>query len=573
MLVPALLLSPVANAVTSTRLVDSTREVTLDNGMKLLMVQRPGQPSIAAGWVAHVGSANEQPGITGISHLFEHMMFKGSSRIGTRNARLDDRLRDQLDEIRDQMFAEERVFRDQVRQGYAEAIDDEAIQTETMEALKTRFQSLIDEQRENLIKDEFDKIYTEAGASGMNAFTNTDMTVYFIRMPRNKLELWFWMESERLLQPVFREFYSERDVVFEERRMRTDSTPTGAHDEVFNAMFWRGHPYAWPTVGWPSDIAAITRQQAEDYFDLYYAPGNITLALVGDFDEDQAIEWANDYFGRIPAGKRQPPDVITLGMPLLGDITYQAEVDAPPSAQVMWQGSAYAGKDDPALQVLASVLSGKTGRLYKRLVLKDKIATSAGAGAGSNKYDGSFSVSASGKQGVEPEQLRQAMIEEVELIAAEGISDYELTKVKNGLVAAKFRRLEDPFFLMVQLLYYDGLRDWRTMDSYMERILKVDADQVQQAAASYLTEEGRASLLYRRKMSDQPVDPELAALPEEQQARVGQMLSQMGAAPAEQLVQVIAAMEANRAAAPAEVHAMLDYLLKQLRSRLEEKQQ
>ena len=125
-----------------------------------------------------------------------------------------------------------------------------------MKALKKEFDALIEKQRENLVKDEFDQVYTAAGASGMNAFTNQDMTVYFIRVPKNKLEMWMWMESERLSQPVFREFYSERDVVYEERRMRTESTPTGAQDEVFNSMFWRGHPYGWPVVGWPSDISA-----------------------------------------------------------------------------------------------------------------------------------------------------------------------------------------------------------------------------------------------------------------------------------------------------------------------------
>jgi len=559
----------VAQETASTRLSDVTREVTLDNGLTLLLVQRPGQPNIAAGWVAHVGSANEKPGITGISHLFEHMMFKGSDRIGTRDADLDAELRDDLDAIRERMFAEERLARDQVRQGYAEAIDAPELQTETMAELKDRFATPIAAQRENLGKDEFDKIYTEAGASRMNAFTNSDMTVYFIQVPKNKLELWFWMESERLSQPVFREFYSERDVVFEERRMRTDSTPTGAHDEVFSAMFWRGHPYAWPVVGWPSDISAITRQQAEDYFDLFYAPNNLTLAIVGDFDEEQALAWAEDYFGRIPAGREAPPDVITLGMPLLGEMTYRAEVDAPPSASVVWRGTAFGGRDDPALQVLASVLSGKTGRLYKRLVLEDQIATGAGASADSRKYAGTFTLNASGKQGVAPERLQAVLFEEVAKLRDGGISEYELEKVKNNLTASQFRRLEDPFFLMIQLLYYDGLDEWRAMDSYFERILAVDSDAVQQAARDYLADTGRASKLFDRKASDESVDPALAALPAEQQAQARQMLAQAAQASPQQLRQVIAALEANRAGAPEEAQALFDYMLGELRQRLE----
>ena len=555
----------------STRLADSTRELVLDNGMKLLLVQRAGQASIAAGWVAHVGSANERPGITGISHLFEHMMFKGSPTIGTRDNDLDQQLRDRLDSIREQMFAEQRDYREQVRLGRGESINDPALQTGHMKALREQFDSLLKEQRQNMIKDEFDKIYTEAGASGMNAFTNSDMTVYFIKLPRNKMELWFWMESERLLQPVFREFYSERDVVFEERRMRTDSTPTGANDEVFQSLFWRGHAYGWPTVGWPSDIAAITRSQAEEYFGLHYAPGNITLALVGDFDEQQAIDWARQYFARIPVGRELPPDVITLAMPQLGDLSYSAEVDAPPSASIMFRTTAFAGDDDPALSVLASVLSGKTGRLYKRLVLQDQIATSAGALSNGQKYAGSFSVSASGKQGIKPGQLRAVLLDEIEKLQVGGISDYELQKVKNQLAASQFRRLEDPFFLMVQLLYYDGLRDWRSLDRFFEAVFKVTAEDVQAAAKKYLIAQNRASKLYSRKESAETVDA-LASFSADDQAMIRQMMSRLQVLPKEKLTELLQQLQALREQAPEESHAAMDYVVAQVGKRLEQEQ-
>ncbi len=554
----------------STKMADVAREVTLDNGMRLVMVQRPGQPNIAAGWVAHVGSANEQPGITGMSHLFEHMMFKGSPRIGTRDAELDAEIQAELDQVRSEMFALERGYREQVRLGQGQSISDPTLQTEAMSALKSQFDELVKRQRDNMVKDEFDQVYTEAGASGMNAFTNRDMTVYFIRVPRNKLELWFWMESERLAQPVFREFYSERDVVFEERRLRTDSTPTGAQDEVFESLLWRGHPYGWPVVGWPSDIAAITRTQAEDYFGLYYSPANITLAIVGDFDEAQAIDWAESYFGRIPAGRETPPDVITLAMPQLGPLTYRAEVDAPPSATVSWRTTAFTGKDDGPLQVLSSVLSGKTGRLYKRLVLGEQIATSAGATADSGKYDGTFAVFAQGKQGISPDQLQAVLLEEVNKIAAEGISDYELEKVKNQLAAEKYRRLEDPFFLLIQLLYYDGLKDWRTMDSSYEDVEVVTAEQVQEVAQRQLTADSAASKLYSRKASSEPEDPELAAFDAATQAQVKGMLGQMSGANAEQLAQGLAQLEQMRSQVPPDAQPAIDYLIKRVTAMLEE---
>ena len=552
------------------RITDQVREVTLANGLRLLLVQRPGQPKIAAGWVARVGSANERPGITGISHLFEHMMFKGSPRIGTRDAELDDELRAQLDDVRSQMFALERGFRERVRLGAAESVDAAAQGNEQMAELKVRFQELLEAQRDNLVKDEFDQIYTQAGATGMNAFTNEDMTVYFINVPRNKLELWFWMESERLAQPVFREFYSERDVVFEERRMRTDSTPTGAHDEVFDALFWRGHPYGWPTVGWPSDIAAITRQQAEDYFDAYYAPNNLMLALVGDFDEDVAVEYANRYFGPIPAPDSEPPDVITLSMPLLGQITYEASVDAPPSSEILYPTVAFGGDDDPALQVLAGALSGDTGRLYKRLVLKDQIATGVRASANSLKYDGSFSVSASGKTDVSPARLRDVMLEELDLIKRNGISEYELDKVRNLLVADRYRRLRDPFFVLIQLLYFEGLRSWQMMDSYYDRVLEVTREEVQAVANRYLIDDNRATKLYTRDEASEPEDPALAAFSPEQKQMVEALMGQLGAIPTDQIEAAIGQLEAMRAQAPPEAQAAVDYVIESLRARAEE---
>jgi predicted Zn-dependent peptidase len=241
-------------------------EETLPNGFKLLMVERRGEPRIAGGWVAHVGSANERPGITGIAHLFEHMMFKGTPTLGTKDGKKDLEIIVEQERVRDEIRAEEAKLRAALRRGEIAEITSPEAKTPRLKELEAEFKKLIDSQREIIVKSEFDRVYTTAGASGMNAFTSEDMTAYFISVPANKLELWMWMESERLLRPVFREFYSERDVVFEERRMRTESTPTGKFAEQFNAMFWDAHPYNWPVIGWPSDIPAISKKQADDFY-------------------------------------------------------------------------------------------------------------------------------------------------------------------------------------------------------------------------------------------------------------------------------------------------------------------
>jgi len=559
-----LLLSSVCLAAAKP-ITEQVHEVVLGNGMHVLLVQRPGTPNIAAGWVAHVGSSNERPGITGISHLFEHMMFKGSPRIGTKNNKLDTELRHKLDQLRTQMFAEERNYRKAVRHGYADAIDDASLQTEQMKALRKQFGELTEEQRKNIVKDEYDSIYTKQGATFMNAFTTEDLTAYFVQVPKNKLELWFWMESERISQPVFREFYSERDVVFEERRMRTESTPTGVPDEVFNSLFWRGSTYAWPVVGWPSDISAITRAQAEHYFGVYYAPNNLTAAIVGDFDEKQAKKWAEAYFGRIPRGKELPPDVITQRTPQMGTITYRAEVDAPPSAGIRFPTTAFNGKDAPALNVLASVLSGKTGRLYKRLVLKDKIATKVTANEDGHKYAGDFTLSAEGVSDVTPEKLQSVLLQEVKKIQQDGISDYELEKVKNQISASKYRRIREPFGLLIQLLFYDGLDNWRSMDDVTNRALAVSREQVQDVAKRFLVEDRMATKLYTRK-SGSVEDPELAQFTSRQKQMVKQMLMQMKSVPAAKRSAAVAKLQAMRGEAPAPMQPVLDYVIGKLQA-------
>ena len=202
-------------------------ETNLPNGMRLLLVPRHDEPAVAGGWVAHVGSANECPGSTGIAHLFEHMMFKGTTTIGTKDYQKDLQIMDEQEKVRDEMRAEEVKLRAAWRRGEIDDWQKPENKSARWNELNRRFQELVAEQRKVLVRNEYVKIYTANGASDQNAFTSEDMTVYFCNVPANKLELWMWMESDRLLHPVRREFYAERDVVFEERRMRTDSPPLG----------------------------------------------------------------------------------------------------------------------------------------------------------------------------------------------------------------------------------------------------------------------------------------------------------------------------------------------------------
>ena len=424
----------------------------LDNGMKFLLLPRTDQPnSIAAGWVAKVGSVNERPGITGISHFFEHMMFKGTTTIGTEDAKLDAQLTEEQNQIRGKLRAlhlGEQYAR--WKSGQIEDPWDPANDTEEMTSLRAELRAVQDRQREITRKNEFDQIYTRLGGSGMNAFTSNDLTFYFINVPSNKLELWCWMESDRLTDSVFREFFEERDVVHEERRMRTESTPTGIYQEQFDAMFWQSSPYSWPVIGWPSDLNSYTREQAQEYYDTYYAPNNLCGVVVGDFDLETAKTQISRYFERLER-RDAPPPVITLEQPQLAEKRMAVSCDCPPQVEVRYPSVPFGHRDEAAIEVMAEVLNGRTGRLYKALVEDQKIATGAGVRQDSRKYGGAFSFSGECQGEATPEMVEAAWYEQLEKMQNEPVSERELQKVKNQILASSFRRLETNFNLLLQI--------------------------------------------------------------------------------------------------------------------------
>jgi predicted Zn-dependent peptidase len=472
----------------------------LSNGMKFLAVVRPELSTVSAGWVARVGSANERPGITGMSHFFEHMMFKGSRTLGTRNLERDLQILEEQEKLQDEMRAIYREQRERYRLGeIADPFADEARPPELVEIQK-KFDALAEEQRELMVKDEYDRIYTAAGASGINAFTSEDVTVYFLTVPANKLELWFWMESDRLLHPVFREFYSERDVVHEERRLRTESTPTGEFVEIFDAMFWQSHPYGWPVVGWPSDLRSYSLAQAKDYFDTYYAPNNLTAALVGNFDLQEARALAERYFGRLL--RRDPaPDVVTLEIDPRAERRMAAECGCQPQVELRYHTVPFRHRDSYALDVLAGLLNGRSGRLYKSMVLERGLAADASASQDSRRYAGAFSLYAEAKGETSPEDLERALLEEIRRIAEEPIAERELQKVKNQITASAYERLSGGFHLLLQLLLYDGLGDWEYLNHWAETTLAVTAADVKRAAETYLDPDKRTVGLFHREPS------------------------------------------------------------------------
>ncbi len=495
------------------------KEHFLSNGMKVLLVERHDAPSVSGGWVARVGSANERPGITGIAHLFEHMMFKGTPTIGTKNYQKDLEIIAAQEKVRDGMRAEERKMRAMWRRGEITDLQDPDQKTKRWKELEKEFKKLVEEHRKVIVKNEFDRIYTANGGSSMNAYTSYDHTAYFITVPSNKLELFMWMESGRLLDPVFREFYAERDVVFEERRMRTESTPTGKFTESFNSLFWESHPYSWPIIGWPSDIPAISKAQADEFYATYYAPQNLTLILVGDFQSKEALAQAEKYFGRIKKGKDEAPDVVTLEMPQKAEKRFFAEAEINPNVDIYYHTPAFGHKDTFALRVLAQVLHTRTGRLHKKLVLKDKLATDTWAWTRGRKYAGEFNIGAEIAEGRTLKETEEALYAQLEKLKNEPVPAKEVQKVKNNFAAAEYRRLSSNHPILMAIMRAEGTSGWRAINESGPKLQAVTPADIQRVAKKYFTRENRAVAIYKRKPgTGGGGDPLLAGLTGEQKA-------------------------------------------------------
>jgi len=556
-------------------------EFTLDNGMNFLLLPRDEQPNvITAGWITPAGSTSERPGITGVSHLLEHLLFKGTDAIGTSDAALDIEYRAQLTEIREQMRAltldgqYERYRNGEIENPWGPESD-----TDELRALRAQMTALQDKQREITIKNEFDKIYTGNGASGMNAGTSNDFTIYYINIPSNKLELWAWMESDRLDNPSFRELDAERYVVIEERRQRLESTPTGMLDERFDSMFWVASPYNWPVIGWMSDLMAYTEEDVRGYFETHYQPANLTGVIVGDFDPADARQLVESYFGRLENKRPAPPPVVTHDVPLMGQLRFSGECDCQDQIEVRYRAVALGHPDEPALELLAAVLNGRTGRLYGALIEEQAIAASASTNSNTNQYAGTFSFSATPKSNAELETIEAAWYEQLEIIKNEPVSDHELQKVKNKARADSFRGLQDNSSLFFQLAITQAWVSWEHMNTYPQALQEVTPADIQRVAQTYLTEDRMGVSLYTRKGGSEPTLITLAdvraSLPEGMAESVlpsieAQLAELANAQDPDELRMGLEQVEAQGAAAPPQFKTMLDYIKQEILARIAE---
>ncbi|HVO97017.1 MAG TPA: pitrilysin family protein [Bryobacteraceae bacterium] len=455
-------------------------EFTLPNGMRFLIIERHEAPVVSFHTYVNVGSVDDPSGESGIAHMFEHMAFKGTATIGSKNWPKEKAALAHIEDVYDRLDQEK-------RKGYrADPKKIQAIEAELKDAISTA-DSFVEE-------NEYDRIVESNGGVGMNAGTGEDSTNYFYSFPQNRLELWFYLESERFLHPVFREFYKERDVVREERRMRVESNPQGKLVEALLATAFEAHPYRVMPGGWASDIDNFREPEAEQFYKKYYTPGNITIGIAGDVNPAEARRMAEKYFGRLPKAPL-PPMVRTVEPKQEGEKRVAVEVAAQPVLAIAYKRPSQYSPDDAAIDVLSDVLSdGRTGIIYKELVRDKKIALGAGSQDTfpSGKYPSLFLFFVIPTQGHTLEENEKALYAIIERVKKEKVDDAAIARVKTKLRAALIRKLDSNSGLASELCTYSAnFGDWRKLFTQLEEYDKVTAADVQRVAQKYLIESGR----------------------------------------------------------------------------------
>ncbi len=474
--------APAVRAQTGAGINIHVERFRLPNGMTFLLVPDPTTPVVASFLYVDVGSVDEVPGITGTAHVLEHMMFKGTTTFGTTDLAAESRIMKKVDGVMARYFE----LRKQEIRGLREVTPD------TLAALRAAADSLEQAGRAYTVQNDLDVVTSKLGFSGLNAFTSEDQTVYTETFPPNLLEVWALFESERIANPVFREFYSERDVVMEERRRSYDTDPDGALYIGLIGTGYLAHPYQWSAIGWQSDLEGLERHAVREYFQEHYAPNHLTSVLVGNIDPDRVKELARKYFGPIPASG--PAHVVTtVEPPQRGERRIEVAFDATPRLAVGYHTGALTGADRAAVEVIDALLtSGRTSRLYRSLVLDQQVASYVSSGIRGDKYPGLFTIDAAPPSPDKMPALESALQAQLDTLAAAPVSEKELAKARNQIEADFLRSLEQPSRLAYNLAVFEVITgSWENMLKHDRDRMAVTAADVQRVAGTLFAPENR----------------------------------------------------------------------------------
>ncbi|MGC4096907.1 MAG: pitrilysin family protein [Nitrospira sp.] len=499
-LVSVLLLHPTFKPVyaATPSLAERVIEHRLANGLTVLMVERHQTPIVSINITFAVGGINEQVGQTGLAHLYEHMAFKGTRLVGTTNYEKEKPILDEIGAVGTALDQRQRDAT--IRDGGATADDRAAI-----ESLQKRLHELQTQAAQYVVGNEMALLYQRHGGVGLNASTGKDLTRYMISLPSNRLPLWAAIESDRMANPVLREFYKERGVVMEERRMRNDDSPNGLLFETFTSAAFRAHGYGVPTIGWGSDILSLTPAATDAFFKAHYGPNRATIALVGDINPNDTIALIEQTFGKIPAASPAPP-LVTVEPEQRGERRVEVEFDAEPAIVIGYHKPSVGHPDDEVFDVIDAVLSdGLTSRLHHKLVREKRLAASVGSDANHPgvRAPNLFIVTATPLAPHTTAEVETAIYEELERLKQEPVSSSELEKVLNNLDADLVRGLRSSSGLASQLSMHQAVAgDWRYILKSRDKVAAVTSGDVQRVATQYFTKSNRTVAVLVKKGSE-----------------------------------------------------------------------
>ncbi|NDC37684.1 MAG: insulinase family protein [Proteobacteria bacterium] len=453
------------------QLQQGVQEFTLSNGLRVLVYRRGDAPVFSGVVGVRVGGSDEQLGKTGISHMFEHMAFKGTSTIGTRDYARERPLLQELEELAQISAAPAKLPADK----------------------RVRWEQIHKELSALWTTEEFTREYEKQGVAGMNATTDTELTRYFESLPRSAFEFWCQMESARLLDPVMRQFYPERDVVMEERRMRTEDSPDGALYEKLLGVAFSKHPYRFPVIGHARDIQGLTATDVDNFRRRYYVPSNIVIALVGDVDAQRDRPMLERYFGRLAPGPTplRPAEVEPAQR---AERRFSIRFPASPMMLLGYHKPIYPHPDDAAISVMTEILAGSSiSPLYTELVKNSKIALSVGADEGpGSAYPNLLIFALTPRAPHTNAKLLSAFDSVLKQFIEAGPTEEQLAIAKRAMETAFLSKMKSSLSLAVDLASMELIHgSWRAVIDWFDQVLRVSTADVQRVARTYLRSESR----------------------------------------------------------------------------------
>jgi len=452
---------------------------TLSNGLRVIIYKRGEAPVFAAAETVRVGGVDEVLGYTGISHMFEHMAFKGTKSIGTKNYAAEKPLLDRLE-----------VLMQKDAQGQKLSAPE-----------KSEIENINSELKKLWVPGEYSREFEKRGGASLNAQTEKELTTYHVELPKNQFEFWCKVEADRLLNPVMRQFYSERDVVLEERKMRTENDPAGKLYETLLGVVFAQHPYHYPVIGYEDDIKRLTASKVADFRAKYYVPGNMVISLVGDMDPDRDIETVRRYFEPIAAGP-VPPLPNYVEPPQEGERTVTVERDSSLQQVVTYRIVQYPDPDGAAIGAMAQILAhGKTSRMYEALVKKEQIVTSIDADeVPGEAYPNALMFWMEPQEKAGNQKALQAFERVLAQFIKEGPTQHELDVVKRRMASAYIEAMRSNNGLAVEFGQSEALyHNFRAAFEEYDQLTNLKTEDIKRVSGKYLIKEARTVAKIERK--------------------------------------------------------------------------